>query len=74
MIPLHGSAPIAAEGSAVPESLLRSEFAKEDADHDGAVNFEEFKGFHVSMMAAAFAQMDSNNDGGLDPAEFDAVT
>ena len=73
MVPLHHAVPIGAKGSPVPENLLKSEFAKEDTDHSGAVDFNEFKGFHVAMMTAAFAQMDLNNDGGLDSAELEAV-
>src|SRR5690349_17533438 len=74
IMPLHHAVPIGSVGSPVPESFLKSEFAKEDRDHNGRVDFAEFKGFHVAMMAAAFAQIDTNNDGGVDSAELDAVT
>ncbi len=74
MIPLHHAVPIGARGSPVPESVLESEFAKEDLNHSGAVDYSEFKGFHVAMMNAAFAQVDRNKDGKLDSSELDAVT
>jgi Ca2+-binding EF-hand superfamily protein len=73
MIPLHHDAKAFENGMPVPAAMLKAEFAKEDTNHNGSVDFAEFKQFHVAMMNAAFAQIDRNKDGAVDAAEFAAV-
>ena len=73
-IPLHRRLPIGTAGSAVPEGMLKAEFAKEDTDHSGSVDFNEFKNFHMAMMNAAFADIDRNRDGSVDAAELATAT
>ena len=74
MMPLHHRAAPPKDGTAVPDELLKTEFAKQDKDRSGSVDFEEFKSFHVAMMDAAFANIDRNKDGSVDAAELAAVT
>jgi Ca2+-binding EF-hand superfamily protein len=73
-MPLHHSPQAFENGVPVPTAMLNGEFAKQDKDHNGSVDFDEFKSFHVAMMAASFGQMDRNKDGGIDAAEFAAIT
>jgi len=72
-MPLHHSPQAFENGVPVPTAMLNGEFAKQDKDHNGSVDFNEFKSFHVAMMAASFGQMDRNKDGGIDAAEFAAI-
>ena len=55
-----------------PAEFIQGEFAKQDANNDGTVTFEEFKAYHDMQMHEAFASVDLNHDGTLDQAEYDA--
>ena len=69
VIPISGNV----TGSLPPGSLLKSEFAAEDRDRNGSVDFDEFKSFHVAMMGGAFEEADRNRDGGIDRSELSAL-
>jgi Ca2+-binding EF-hand superfamily protein len=57
---------------------LRKEFVRADLDHDGRVNFDEFKqllnglesGMSESDMQIGFHELDTNRDGLIDCQEF----
>jgi len=68
-----GHPPMPPEGvPPAPAEFVQGEFAKQDANNDGTVSFEEFKAYHVMQMHEAFASVDTNHDGKLDQAEYDA--
>ena len=51
------------------EGAIRSEFARYDADRDGAVTYAEFASFYVWRVDSVFAAMDRDSSGALERPE-----
>jgi Ca2+-binding EF-hand superfamily protein len=70
-VALTGSA-MAAEGAQKPQkkaqNRLEAQFKKLDANHDGAISRDEWKG-----RAKAFDRLDADHNGSLSPKELERV-
>jgi hypothetical protein len=72
ILPLRKAVPAPPPGSsAPPRDLLQRDFASQDRNRDGAVDFQEFSAYHRAVMQAGFAAIDRNGDGTLDRGEYD---
>lgn len=72
VLPLHGEVP-GAGAFPPPAEFSRDEFARQDGNRDGKVEFAEFQAYHRKMMRAGFDTQDANRDGAIDSAELAAI-
>ena len=75
MIAHHSGADQSPHGP-VPDhavEMMRTAFAGQDSDGNGAVSFGEFESHHLGALRQAFDVIDADHDGGIDEGEFDGM-